>query len=85
MIHAIVKLGIINQGKFKEIDIEGKIALVFLLDIPGSGKELVSKHNLKWRRGSLSNAAIASIGAATVIVAVVLQILLLVHPCTVKV
>ena len=72
MIRGIVKLDIINQGKFKEIEIEGKSALVFLLDTPGSGKQLVSKYNLKWGRLSLSNAAIASIGAATFIGAAVL-------------
>ena len=67
MIRSIVDLRILKHGKFEEIETGGKSALVFSLNIPGSGKELVSKHKLKWGKRALSTRTITAIGAASVI------------------
>ena len=71
MIHAIVELGILDQVKFEEIEVEWKSTLVFVLDIPGNVKKLASKHKLKWGRRALSPGMIAGIGATSVVVAAV--------------
>ena len=67
MIRSSVDLRILKHGKFEEIETGGKSALVFSLNIPGSGKELVSKHKLKWGKRALSTRTITAIGAASVI------------------
>ena len=71
MIRSIVELGILEHGKFEEIETGGKSALVFRLNIPGSGKELVSKTKLKWGRRALSTRAITGVGAAGLVGAVI--------------
>ena len=71
MIRAIIGLGINKYGKFKEIGIDAKSALVFRLNVPGSRKTLVSEHKLKWGMKTLSTRTIAGIGALSVVGAAV--------------
>ena len=63
MIRVIIGLGIVDRGKFQEIETDGKSALVFRLDIPGSGKPLVSEYKLKWERLPLNTKTKAAINA----------------------
>ena len=54
MIRAIIELGIVDRGTFQEFETEGKSSLVFRLNIPGSGKLLVSEYKLKWGKQPLN-------------------------------